>query len=52
VVGDLPGGPVYGVAIPVGTKRRRERIGVALPRRYAVELARAILAAAGDHPEP
>jgi hypothetical protein len=52
VIGELPEGRVYGVAIAVGTKRRRQRFGVSIPRQYAAELARAILAAAGDDPKP
>jgi hypothetical protein len=51
IIGELPDGRVYGVAIGIDTKCRRQRIGVCLPRRYAVELAQAIRAAAEDDPE-
>jgi hypothetical protein len=52
IIGELPDGRVFGVAIAAGTGRRRQRIGVSLPRQYAIELAHAILAAAEDDGEP
>jgi hypothetical protein len=52
MIAELPDGRVFGVAIAVGTRRHRQRIGVSIPRQHAVELAEAILAAAGDDPEP